>query len=164
MGIRPRTSTLPPSRMAYVYVGALVLVFAQAGLYAARVNTRAAGAVATPATAAAHPIAQLMADAEARFRATLAGQSTTLRDAVREYQRRYGRNPPKGFDAWWTFAEMHNVRLVDEFDTVHEDLEPFWDMSGEEFRERAKEVGPRVLDHQYMLMGWHRHLCTLRSM
>ena len=81
-----------------------------------------------------------MAEAEERFKDMLARQSKTLRDAVVEYRTRYGREPPKGFDDWWQFAQDNNVKLVDEFNAIDEDLAPFWDMPPEEFRRRAIQV------------------------
>ncbi|KAJ8589184.1 hypothetical protein M405DRAFT_933602 [Rhizopogon salebrosus TDB-379] len=67
-----------------------------------------------------------MAEAEETFQKRLSGQSKTLEDAVIEYRRRYGREPPRGFGEWWQFAQEHNVKLVDDFDAIHEDLAPFW--------------------------------------
>lgn len=32
---------------------------------------------------------------------------------VREYQRRYGRMPPKGFDQWYAFAKFQDVQLIE---------------------------------------------------
>ena len=87
-----------------------------------------------------HPIPQLMADAEENFKRLLSRQSTTLKKAVTEYKRRYGRKPPKGFDQWWDFVQKHNVKIVDDYDALSEDLAPFWDMSGEEFRTRVAVV------------------------
>ena len=81
-----------------------------------------------------------MAEAEETFKRMLSRQSTTLKKAVAEYKRRYGRNPPKGFDQWWDFARKNNVKIVDDYDAVVEDLAPFWDMSGEEFRARVDVV------------------------
>jgi hypothetical protein len=81
-----------------------------------------------------------MDEAERRFRALLSRQSRSLRAAVREYKRRYGRNPPKGFDAWWRFVHANNVKMVDDYDGLISDLEPFWGMTGEEFRQRAFQV------------------------
>ena len=81
-----------------------------------------------------------MAEAEENFKLMLSRQSTTLKKAVAEYKRRYQRNPPKGFDQWWDFAKKHNVKIVDDYDAVFEDLAPFWDMSGEEFRARVDVV------------------------
>ncbi|KIM53983.1 glycosyltransferase family 90 protein [Scleroderma citrinum Foug A] len=88
-----------------------------------------------------HPIPKLMADAEQKFKALLAKQSKTLVQAVAEYKRRYGRDPPRGFDDWWEFATQNDVKLVDEYDAIFEDLGPFWLLSGREFRERAHEAG-----------------------
>ena len=82
-----------------------------------------------------------MADAKATFTERLAKQSKTLPQAVAEYKRRYGRDPPRGFDHWWEFAKEHDFKLVDEFDAVVEDLAPFWTLSGEELRRRAFQVG-----------------------
>lgn len=81
-----------------------------------------------------------MADAEENFKRLLSRQSTTLKKAVTEYKRRYGRNPPKGFGQWWEFVQKHNVKIVDDYDALFEDLAPFWDMSGEEFRTRVAVV------------------------
>jgi hypothetical protein len=81
-----------------------------------------------------------MDDAERRFRALLSRQSRSLRAAVAEYKRRYGRNPPKGFDAWWRFVQANKVKIVDEYDGLFGDLEPFWLMTGPEFRLRALQV------------------------
>lgn len=90
-----------------------------------------------------HPIPKLMADAEDKFRSLLARQSKTFEDAVAEYQRRYKRDPPKGFDDWYKFAVEKNVKLIDEFDAITEDLNPFWALSGEELRRRVDQVCQR---------------------
>lgn len=137
-----------------LFLIALVFLFVQAGLFAGHLSanhhvptdpsttvelqhskpTRLTGSVAE------HPIPQLMIDAERRFRTLLSRQSRSLRAAVREYRRRYGRNPPKGFDEWWRFAQANKVKMVDEYDGLISDLEPFWGMTGEEFRQRAIQV------------------------
>jgi hypothetical protein len=49
----------------------------------------------------AHPIYQLIRDAEAAWDAKLARGSKTLDEAVVEYKRRYRRAPPLGFDKWY---------------------------------------------------------------
>lgn len=41
-------------------------------------------------------------------------QSKTLPQAVIEYRKRYGRNPPKGFESWWKFARQNNIKIVDD--------------------------------------------------
>ncbi|KAF8064866.1 hypothetical protein FPV67DRAFT_1419057 [Lyophyllum atratum] len=82
-----------------------------------------------------------MQNAEAKYGQKLGGQSKTLRAAVAEYKRRYKKDPPKGFDAWWQFSQEHDVKLVDEYDGLVADLAPFWEISGEELRRRAVQVG-----------------------
>lgn len=135
---------------SFLFLIALVFLFLQAGLFAGNLSasnvptdplttaqlqpTRLTGSVAE------HPIPQLMDDAERRFRGLLSRQSRSLRSAVKEYKRRYGRNPPKGFDAWWRFAQANKVKMIDEYDGLISDLEPYWGMTGEEFRQRAFEV------------------------
>ncbi|CCM01992.1 uncharacterized protein FIBRA_04066 [Fibroporia radiculosa] len=89
----------------------------------------------------AHPIPKLMLDAEIKFRNVLSRQSKTLPEAVAEYKRRYGRNPPRGFDDWWQFVKDNNVVMVDEYNNINEDLAPFWALSGEDLRERAALAG-----------------------
>ncbi|KAG9310121.1 glycosyltransferase family 90 protein [Chiua virens] len=67
-----------------------------------------------------------MADARDAFTERLARQSQTFHEAVAEYKRRYGRDPPRGFDDWWQFANENEFKLIDEFDAIDEDLAPFW--------------------------------------
>ncbi|KAL1742015.1 glycosyltransferase family 90 protein [Schizophyllum fasciatum] len=85
-----------------------------------------------------HPIARYTELAHRRFDAKRNRQSKTLRGAVDEYKRRYHRNPPRGFDKWWQYAQEANFVMVDEFDGLMEDFAPFWNMSGEEVARRAK--------------------------
>ncbi|KAF7313801.1 hypothetical protein HMN09_00537400 [Mycena chlorophos] len=75
---------------------------------------------------APHPIYELIANAEGAWRDKLARASTTFTQAVTEYRRRYKRSPPKGFDLWWDYVREHAVQLPDEYDQLHDDLEPFW--------------------------------------
>ncbi|KAF9045185.1 hypothetical protein BJ165DRAFT_1347037 [Panaeolus papilionaceus] len=88
-----------------------------------------------------HPIPHLMEDAELKYRKKIASQSKTIQEAVAEYQRRYRRPPPKGFDQWWAFAQANNVKMVDEYDGLIEDLKPFWELPGEEVRRRSMQAG-----------------------
>ncbi|KAI0045617.1 glycosyltransferase family 90 protein [Auriscalpium vulgare] len=140
-------------RRTYALVAAIAFVFLQAGLYTSRWQAEdnfSQSSVATSSivssppphvgTVAQHPIPQLMDEAERKFRALLSRQSRSLKAAVAEYTRRYGRRPPKGFDAWWKFVQENNVRLVDEYDGLVGDLEPYWNISAAEFRRRATQA------------------------
>ncbi|KAL2201476.1 glycosyltransferase family 90 protein [Corynascus similis CBS 632.67] len=93
-----------------------------------------------PAPGGAHPIWHLINDAEREFKTVKDRQSRTLHDAVAEYRRRYGLPPPPHFDKWWSFAKSRNVQLVDEFDTIHELLTPFWGLKPSTIRARAREA------------------------
>lgn len=139
-------------KRALVFYLCIFFVFMQAGLHAGQ---RPTSPSSTPRTDSQwilpsfsqsqtvlreHPIPRLMSEAEENFKQMISRQSTTLKKAVAEYKRRYGRNPPKGFDHWWDFVQKHKVKIVDDYDAVFEDLAPFWDMSGEEFRTRVDVV------------------------
>ena len=139
-------------RKSYFFLAALAFVFFQAGLLTGHWSTEnnqepttssqlsLSSSTRLAGNVAGHPIPRLMADAERRFRALLSRQSRSLRGAVSEYKRRYGRNPPKGFDAWWRFVQENKVKIVDEYDGLANDLEPFWEMTGAEFKLRAFQV------------------------
>ena len=87
-----------------------------------------------------HPIKNLIKDADAKYRGLLARQSRTLREAVAEYRHRYKRDPPKGFDEWYAFAKENNVKIIDEYNGMVDDLAPFWHLPGEEIRRRVLQV------------------------
>lgn len=48
----------------------------------------------------AHPIYELISRAETEWNEKLQRASKTFEQAVEEYERRYKRAPPKGFDSW----------------------------------------------------------------
>ena len=51
-------------------------------------------------------------------------QSKTLRQAMKEYTRRYKRPPPKGFSAWWQYCQDNNVKIVDDVSSEVGDADP----------------------------------------
>jgi hypothetical protein len=87
-----------------------------------------------------HPIWQLIKDAEQDFESTLERQSKSLDEAVIEYRRRYGIPPPPNFDKWYDFAKAKGVQLIDEYDTIHNSLLPFWGLKPATIRGRAQEA------------------------
>ena len=91
-------------------------------------------------TYAVHPIAHLVQKAAEESETLRSRQSTTLEQAVAEYRRRYNMPPPPHFDKWFLFAQSRNVTLVDEFDTVHDMLTPFWGLPPATIRTRAREA------------------------
>lgn len=118
-----------------------------------------------------HPIPQLMHNAEIKFHDLMQRQSKTLEDAVTEYQRRYKKDPPKGFDDWFRFAQEHNATIIDEYDGLMEDLEPFTGMSGAELRRRVDQArGPefscaveKSVLIQMTSLGWDSGLLRSRQ-
>ncbi|EIW68082.1 hypothetical protein TREMEDRAFT_63970 [Tremella mesenterica DSM 1558] len=83
-----------------------------------------------------HPIETLIELGKQRWETLLARQSKTLPQAVTEYTRRYNRAPPKGFEEWWQFCKRNKVRIVDDYDQINRDIEPFLALSPELFRRR----------------------------
>lgn len=81
-----------------------------------------------------HPIFELIKKAEAAWNVKLRKASGTLHEATDEYVRRYKRAPPLGFDKWWEYVQENNVQLPDEYDFIHERLEPFWGVSPVDLR------------------------------
>lgn len=86
-----------------------------------------------------HPIPSLLEAAEKRWKTMYHSQSNTLDQAITEYERRYSRRPPKGFDIWFHWAKSNNVHFVDEYDRIDKDLHLFWKISAKELRRRAVE-------------------------
>ncbi|KAE9984884.1 hypothetical protein BLS_000967 [Venturia inaequalis] len=96
-----------------------------------------------------HPIDQLVKSADAQFSELLNSQSSTLAEAVAEYRRRYGLPPPPKFDIWYEYAKRKGVQLIDEFDTIHNQLLPFWAVEPSVIRSRVTEA----IGYQNMLMA-----------
>ncbi|GAA5873975.1 hypothetical protein JCM8547_001592 [Rhodosporidiobolus lusitaniae] len=92
-----------------------------------------------------HPIPALMKKARDEWERLKGRQSKTFRQAVEEYKRRYGRNPPKGFDRWYAFAKAHKVLLIDEFDLIDKDFKIFRAFKPSVFRKRVEHT-PVAMD------------------
>lgn len=87
-----------------------------------------------------HPIQNLVHKAKEDFEILIQKQSKTYTAAHEEYRRRYGLEPPAGFEAWFNFASSHQSPIIDEFDLIYENIAPFLQMSGREFLERMRLV------------------------
>ncbi|KXN85628.1 Beta-1,2-xylosyltransferase 1 [Leucoagaricus sp. SymC.cos] len=95
-------------------------------------------------SSASHPIHDLIAEAENKWHVKQNRASKNIREAFYEYQRRYGRLPPRGFDKWWDFITEHDVQLPDDYDQIWLDLELFWGMDPVELQriQREQETHP----------------------
>jgi hypothetical protein len=86
----------------------------------------------------AHPIDQLIVDADKDFKRVLSTQAFTLEETATQYRKRRGRHPPPGFDAWYGFASSTGAVIVEEFwDQIYHDLEPFQEAAPSTLRRQA---------------------------
>ncbi|KAK4985236.1 hypothetical protein LTR50_006084 [Elasticomyces elasticus] len=81
-----------------------------------------------------HPIELLIQRSSKEFTELLDRQSTTLDKAVAEYEKRYRRKPPPGFDKWFKYAQSQRSPIIDDFDSIMESLGPFWEVSPAQLR------------------------------
>ncbi|KAI0430296.1 hypothetical protein F5Y09DRAFT_331184 [Xylaria sp. FL1042] len=94
-----------------------------------------------------HPVEILIREAIANFDALLGNQSSTYSGAYAEYQRRYGFEPPDGFEDWYNFARSHQSPIIDEFDMISNGVAPFLQVSGQEVLEIISQVNDQP-DHE----------------
>ncbi|OJD29630.1 capsular associated protein [Diplodia corticola] len=89
-----------------------------------------------------HPIDMLMFDAKERNEHWLqwASSSISIETAAVNYTTRYKRHPPPHFDAWYVYATSRSSVIIDDFDSIHDDLLPFWSLSPAEIRQRTWEA------------------------
>ncbi|KAL8701065.1 MAG: hypothetical protein Q9201_005107 [Fulgogasparrea decipioides] len=88
----------------------------------------------------AHPISLLMAEADKTWAAYENSRSTTFRQTVSRYRRKYGRHPPPGFKDWYQFARKKNVHNIDDFEQIMDDLRPFWAIEPKVLRNLAANM------------------------
>ena len=89
-----------------------------------------------------HPIDDLIENAARKADQWQAQASTgrTLRVAVENYQRRYNRPPPPGFDVWHEYAMQRSALVIDDYDDMNTDLQPFWGLTPSEVRQRTQQL------------------------
>ncbi|PSS13111.1 glycosyltransferase family 90 protein [Amorphotheca resinae ATCC 22711] len=87
-----------------------------------------------------HPIAGLMREADKAWNAYEDSRSTTFRETVAKYRKKYGRHPPPGFRDWYRFARNRNVHNVDDFEQIMDDLRPFWGVEPSTIRSLAAHM------------------------
>lgn len=87
-----------------------------------------------------HPFYELMERGEETWRLVRDRQSKTVEAAAKEYKRRYGLEPPAGFDEWFAWARELNVELVDEYDLMMRDILAHHALEPATFIERSKSL------------------------
>ncbi|KAJ7124436.1 glycosyl transferase family 90-domain-containing protein [Mycena epipterygia] len=60
-----------------------------------------------------------------------ARQSTTLEQAAARYIVKHDREPPPGYDQWYRYAKNRRC-LIDDYDQIHRDFEPFYQLAKED--------------------------------
>jgi hypothetical protein len=85
--------------------------------------------LSTHSTVVRHPIESLIEVAQASFASLRERQSRTLEKAEIDYHRRYGRDPPHGFEVWFRYAIAHDSVLVDDFEFSAEGHSDGWNMA-----------------------------------
>lgn len=112
-----------------------------------------------------HPVDALAREARADFENLLQRQSQNYTAARQEYQRRYGLEPPPGFEAWYEFATLHQSPVIDDFDMIYEAISPFWRLSGKEVLQAmqdAQRTGASELWYCRLSSGQAKTGCTHR--
>lgn len=94
-----------------------------------------------------HPIEFLIEQGRSKWEGLLARQSKSLEQAVTEYVKRYNRPPPRGFDAWYDYCIKNDIKIVDDYDQINHDIEPFFALSPRMFQDRVKALA--TTDHTY---------------
>ncbi|KAF3926605.1 hypothetical protein AA313_de0207231 [Arthrobotrys entomopaga] len=90
----------------------------------------------TPEEDHIEPIEQLFINSYNSYRQFLNRQSKTLGEAIVNYQVRYNRDPPPGFDEWFAFAKERNVTVIDDYDRIEDSLEVYRLLPPEELERR----------------------------
>ncbi|PWZ01781.1 hypothetical protein BCV70DRAFT_51156 [Testicularia cyperi] len=78
--------------------------------------------------------------AQEHMQETLLRQSKTYKAAVRNYRKRYKRQPPPGFQDWFEFAVAHNATLIDDYDQLEMDLQPLRNIPAPLLRQRMQNA------------------------
>lgn len=93
-----------------------------------------------------HPISTLMSEADEKWLGYDETRSTTFKETVSTYRRRYGRHPPPGFKDWYQYARDRNVHNVDDFEQIMDDLRPFWAVEPQAIRNLAAHMWEKSED------------------
>lgn len=83
-----------------------------------------------------HPLDHIIANAS-KIHETWrlqASKSSSLHEAVQEYLTRYKYLPPPGFDKWYRYATARSSLIIDDYDSIYENLRPFWALSPSHIR------------------------------
>ncbi|KAK5134393.1 hypothetical protein LTR08_006573 [Meristemomyces frigidus] len=126
------SSTVTFSKVPSWFYFLLLSLFAvRAGIWATRHTT-----------VSYHPIDMLIYEAQLQHEAYISQTtaSKNLTDAVRVYKDRYSRHPPPGFQHWYEYATARNSVVIDEYDSIYQNLLPFHALSAQTIRQRTWDM------------------------
>ncbi|KAA1099329.1 capsule-associated protein CAP1 [Puccinia graminis f. sp. tritici] len=88
-----------------------------------------------------HPILPLLLNSRQSWKSILHSQPLSLQQARLDYEQNFHPlQPPPGFDQWFQFARLHNFTLINRFDSLMSDLEPFRKLAPTELSRRTQEL------------------------
>ncbi|CAH0044408.1 unnamed protein product, partial [Clonostachys solani] len=90
-----------------------------------------------------HPVEEAIHAAQDELNSLIHRQSRTYTAACEEYKRRYGFEPPPGFEEWYEFAKTNQSPVIDDFDTIQRSIAPLLKLSGREVLEAMSRVYSR---------------------
>ncbi|CAH0038463.1 unnamed protein product [Clonostachys rhizophaga] len=90
-----------------------------------------------------HPVEEAIHAAQGELNSLIHRQSKTYTAARDEYKRRYGLEPPPGFEEWYEFAKTNQSPIIDDFDTIQRSIAPLLKLSGRKVLEAMSEVYSR---------------------
>ncbi|KAL4887715.1 hypothetical protein BJY04DRAFT_204492 [Aspergillus karnatakaensis] len=95
-----------------------------------------------PSVGHVHPIELLIHEAGQNHDVWLkaAKESTTLTEAVHQYQKKYHQSPPPGFDKWYDYAVSRSSVTIDEFDDIYNNLLPFRAIAPSDLRTMTQKL------------------------
>lgn len=91
-------------------------------------------------TTSLHPVEILIQAARVDFQQLKGKQSRSFEAAHAEYQRRYGMEPPAGFEEWYSFAVENKSPIIDNFDAIYTSITPFFRLSGLELAQMMRDA------------------------
>lgn len=128
----------------FVYIFATVWVFLLIAYWNTPENVVPQVFSASKIEPLGHPIERLIAQKRAYLESLLARQSRTYSEAVATYKKRYGIDPPLGYEWWWKLAQKHNHPLADEYDTFMDNIKPLRGVAPQILRDRMQMIQDSV--------------------
>ncbi|KAJ7065327.1 glycosyl transferase family 90-domain-containing protein [Mycena amicta] len=95
------------------------------------------------------PVTDYSTVSHAKVDRLLAKQSTTLDQATSRYRLRNQRDPPPGYEQWYSYAQKHSC-LVDDYEQISRDFEPFYQLAQDDpkfFKKMVESGAASMKEH-----------------